>query len=109
MNTQGENIADNGGIKEAYIAYQNWVKENGAEQLLPGVNYTQNQLFWISCANLWCSVEREEYLKNQVLTDDHSPSEFRILGSFSNSEYFAQDFNCPKGSNMNPELKCPVW
>jgi neprilysin len=58
INTQGENIADNGGIKEAYLAYKKFVKQNGAEQKLPGLKYTANQLFWISAAQTWCSVYR---------------------------------------------------
>ncbi|KAF2891489.1 hypothetical protein ILUMI_14684 [Ignelater luminosus] len=109
INTQGENIADNGGIKEAYLAYNAWVERNGPEPSLPGLNYSPRQMFWIASANLWCSTQRKEYLKQHVYTDVHSPSYYRVLGSFSNSEYFSQDFNCPVGSKMNPERKCQVW
>ncbi|KAL7038352.1 hypothetical protein ACKWTF_009559 [Chironomus riparius] len=68
VNTQGENIADNGGIKESYIGYQNWVKEHGEEKLLPGIDLTQNQLFWVSAAQVWCNVQREQAMRNRVLT-----------------------------------------
>jgi neprilysin len=58
INTQGENIADNGGIKEAYIAYTQWVAKNGEEPRLPGLDYSADQLFWIAAAQNWCSVSR---------------------------------------------------
>ena len=59
INTQGENIADNGGIKEAYRAYVAWEEENGEEARLPGFqDYTPRQMFWISAASVWCSVYR---------------------------------------------------
>ncbi|XP_014481617.1 PREDICTED: neprilysin-11 isoform X1 [Dinoponera quadriceps] len=109
INTQGENIADNGGIKEAYLAYNEWVKRNGHEPKLPGLPYSPKQMFWISAANTWCSKYRPEAMKLRITTGYHSPSEFRVLGPLSNMEAFAQDFNCPLGSKMNPTKKCAVW
>merc|ERR1711990_347142 len=111
INTQGENIADNGGIKEAYRVYNEWVNTNGEEQLLPGLNFTPRQMFWISAANVWCSKSRPHALKLSVLTGTHSPDQFRVQGAFSNMEGFSEDFKCPSGSKMNPEtnLKCKVW
>ena len=109
INTQGENIADNGGIKEAYLAYQEWVQRNHVEQKLPGLSYTPEQLFWISAANTWCSKYRPEAMKLRITTGFHSPGKFRVLGPLSNMEEFSKDFNCPLGSKMNPEKKCAVW
>jgi len=137
INTQGENIADNGGIKEAYQAYQSWIDRNGPEkvinitnrgkygsyahnasftpplfiypQKLPGLKYTPNQLFWISAANVWCNKYRPESLKLRILTGVHSPGEFRVVGPLSNMKQFSKDFNCPAKSGMNAENKCYVW
>ncbi|XP_076754338.1 M13 family metallopeptidase neprilysin 2 isoform X2 [Xylocopa sonorina] len=109
INTQGENIADNGGIKEAYLAYQEWIKRNQAEPKLPGLPYSPEQLFWISAANTWCSKYRPEAMKLRITTGFHSPGKFRVLGPLSNMEEFSKDFNCPIGSKMNPEKKCAVW
>lgn len=109
INTQGENIADNGGIKEAYLAYKRWVEQNGEEKQLPGLNYSPQQMFWISAANTWCSVTRPESMKLRITTGYHSPGRFRVLGPLSNMQYFAEDFNCPPGSKMNPVNKCHVW
>ena len=78
INTQGENIADNGGIAEAYQAYDSWVSSHGHEQLLPGLGYSQRQLFWISAANVWCSKHRSQALRMSVLTGAHAPDRFRV-------------------------------
>lgn len=48
----GENIADNGGLKAAYHAYLKLNRKNSDEFILPGLNYTQNQLFFISFAQV---------------------------------------------------------
>lgn len=109
VNTQGENIADNGGIKEAYLAYNRWAEQHGPERQLPGLNYSPQQMFWISAANTWCSKYRPETMKIRITTGYHSPGRFRVIGPFTNSDYFANDFNCPKGSKMNSVDKCKVW
>jgi len=107
---QGENIADNGGIKESYMAYTQWVSENKEESPLPGFeSMTPRQMFWVSWGQVWCAKYRDAALKKQIETGAHSPGRYRILGSLSNNEDFARDFNCPVGSPMNPEKKCKVW
>lgn len=110
VNTQGENIADNGGIKEAYHAYASWVRRHGSEKRLPGLQgFTQKEMFWISAANTWCSKYRNKSLEKRIKTGAHSPGLFRVQGPFSNSAEFAKDFNCPAGSKMNSVQKCEVW
>ncbi|KAI8129853.1 hypothetical protein FF38_13123 [Lucilia cuprina] len=109
INTQGENIADNGGIKESYLAYKQWVAQNGEEPKLPGLSYSPQQMFWISAAQTWCAKYRKETLKMRITTGVHSPNEFRVLGSLSNMKDFSRDFQCPEGTPMNPVQKCEVW
>jgi predicted metalloendopeptidase len=81
INTQGENIADNGGIKEAFRAYQTYVNDNGPEPRLPGLKYSPEQLFWISYGIQSCSKESLEYLKLMIEIDSHSPSRYRYSNS----------------------------
>ena len=88
----------------------NWVSRSGDdEKLLPGLEYTQRQLFWVSAANVWCAKYRPKALKLRVLTGVHAPDMFRVRGPFSNMAEFARDFQCPLGSQMNPRAKCQVW
>lgn len=109
QNTQGLNIADNGGIKEAYLAYEDYEKQNGEESRLPGLPYTPRQLFWISSANTWCAKIRPEAMRSRIITGEDGHYEFRVIGSFSNMPQFSKDFNCPVGSPMNPTNKCTLW
>ncbi|KAG0013598.1 hypothetical protein BGZ82_002088 [Podila clonocystis] len=77
---------------------------------LPGLEaLTPEQLFFVSYARLWCSKSRPEALLQQVMTDPHSPAEWRIKGAVQNSKYFAKAFKCKAGAPMNPVKKCDVW
>ncbi|XP_078042097.1 neprilysin-1 isoform X2 [Augochlora pura] len=107
--TQGENIADNGGLKQAYRAYKKWVSINGEEPLLPGINLTHDQLFFLNYAQIWCGSMRPEDALTKIRSSVHSPGPIRVLGPLSNSEDFARAYNCPPGSPMNPTHKCSVW
>ncbi|CAF3953250.1 unnamed protein product, partial [Rotaria sp. Silwood1] len=72
--TQGEDIADNGGLREAFFAYRKWTANNkNVDKILPGLQkYTPEQLFFINFANSWCSKMTNAYALNQVRTDVHS-------------------------------------
>lgn len=107
--TQGENIADNGGLKQAYRAYKKWVSREGEELLLPGLNLTHDQLFFLNYAQIWCGSMRPEEALNKIRSSVHSPGPIRVLGPLSNSFDFAKAYNCPPGSRMNPVNKCSVW
>lgn len=108
--TLGENIADNGGIKQAFQAYQNWRKRRGPEPPLPGLEeFTNEQIFFLGFAQIWCSKYRPETAVRQVDFGVHSPGMYRVIGPLSNFDEFAKAYRCPKGSPMNPEKKCAVW
>ncbi|KAM8903264.1 neprilysin-like isoform 1-T1 [Spinachia spinachia] len=108
-NTLGENIADNGGIRQAYQAYRNYVKGHGEEPSLPGIDLSHNQLFFLNFAQVWCGTHRPEQAVNSVKVDVHSPGKFRVLGSLQNFPEFARAFNCNKSSHMVPDNICRVW
>ncbi|XP_067950670.1 neprilysin-like isoform X2 [Watersipora subatra] len=109
VNTQGENIADNGGIKQSYRAFEKLQEENGQDQRLPGLNYTPNQLFFIGFAQMWCSSARDNSLKLSIEEGAHSPGMFRVIGTLSNFPEFSKQFKCSAGAKMNPTGKCTVW
>ncbi|GMT15487.1 hypothetical protein PFISCL1PPCAC_6784 [Pristionchus fissidentatus] len=110
--TLGENIADNGGVKEAYRAYRAHITESPTDEepRLPGLQHLSNdQVFFLSYANFWCGHKTKAAAIQQVLQDEHSPEIFRVIGVLSNFPAFAKAFSCPLGSKLNPEKKCTVW
>ncbi|CAI8048836.1 Endothelin-converting enzyme 1, partial [Geodia barretti] len=106
--TLGENIADNGGLHTSYQAFQKLM--NTTEQpMLPALQYTPEQLYFIGYAQSWCSLYTEEYIASVTKTDEHSPGPFRVIGAIVNSKEFPEAFQCKEGSAMNPEDKCELW
>lgn len=84
--TQGENIADNGGIKQAFRAYEKWLRDHCQstecleQEHMTGLNVTNKQLFFINFAQVWCGAMRPEATKNKMKTAVHSPGRFRVIG-----------------------------
>lgn len=109
--TQGENIADNGGIKSSFFAYQQWAKDNpNMDKRLPGLKqFSPEQMFFIGFAHGWCAKMTDAYALNRVLTDVHSVAEFRVLGPLSNFAEFDRVFNCTPGQGSSRVNKCTVW
>uniref|UniRef100_A0A3B3SXI2 Endothelin converting enzyme like 1 n=1 Tax=Paramormyrops kingsleyae TaxID=1676925 RepID=A0A3B3SXI2_9TELE len=107
--TLGENIADMGGLKLSYYAYQKWVREHGPERPLPGLKYTHEQLLFIAFAQNWCMKRRSQSIYLQLLTDKHAPEHYRVIGSVSQFDEFGRVFHCSRGSPMHPVQKCSVW
>ncbi|RLV95089.1 hypothetical protein DV515_00012954 [Chloebia gouldiae] len=109
ISTLGENIADNGGVRQAYKAYLKWLEQEGKEPKLPGLNMSHKQLFFLNFAQVWCGSYRPEYASQSIKTDVHSPLKYRVMGSLQNFEAFSEVFHCKKGTAMHPAGKCRVW
>ncbi|XP_006992461.1 membrane metallo-endopeptidase-like 1 isoform X2 [Peromyscus maniculatus bairdii] len=109
FSTLGENIADNGGVRQAYKAYLQWLTEGGRDQRLPGLNLTYTQLFFVNYAQVWCGSYRPEFAVQSIKTDVHSPLKYRVLGSLQNLAAFSEAFHCPRGSPMHPKKRCRIW
>jgi predicted metalloendopeptidase len=106
--TLGENIADLGGIKEAYVAFQRWKKEQPAvESGIEGL--TADQLFFVGFAQTWCTVATPEIERMLATIDSHSAPRFRVNGPLSNLPAFAATFQCAEGTPMRPKDVCEVW
>ncbi len=102
--TLGENIADLGGLKIAYLAFKKTLKGKPAPEKIDG--FTPEQRFFLSYAMLWRAAVRDEFLRRQVRTDFHSPARFRVLGPLYNMPEFFEAFQAPSDSvrsRLNPK------
>ena len=107
--TLGENTADNGGLVLAYMAYLDRAKKNGVDLTAKKDGYTPVQRFYIGFAQNYCENTRPDLIRNEVLTDPHSPDQLRVSGAIVNQPGFAAAFGCKKGSPMVPVNSCRVW
>jgi len=107
--TLGENTADNGGLVLAYMAYLARAKKDGFDIDKKIDGYTGPQRFYIAFAQNWCENPRPEQVRQQVLTNEHSPDHFRANGAIVNQPGFGPAFGCKKGSAMVPADACRVW
>nr|XP_022287833.1 endothelin-converting enzyme homolog isoform X1 [Crassostrea virginica] len=107
--TLDENIADNGGLRAAYIAFQIWEKQNGNALPLPGINLSDKQLFFVSYAQMFCTKWKLSGLRDYLLSDRHAPGPLRVKGTLQNSNTFGKVFGCPFITEYSPQTKCEVW
>jgi putative endopeptidase len=106
--TLGENIADLGGLAIAYDAYR--ISQGGREPaIIDGL--TGDQRFFLSWAQVFRSKYREGALRQQVMTDFHSPKYFRVNGQVRNLETWYRAFNVQPGDRMyvDPGERVKIW
>jgi predicted metalloendopeptidase len=106
--TLGENLADFGGLTVALEAYHRSLHGKPAP-VIDG--YTGDQRFFLAHAHAWRSMIRPELVRLIVLTNEHSPSRFRVNGPLSDMPEFRAAFHCQAGDPMvRPDNERPeIW
>ena len=104
--TLGENTADNGGLRIAYMALMD---SYAGRQPVPIDGFTSDQRFFLGWAQVWCENHTDEIARQQALTNPHSLSQFRVNGVVSNMPEFRKAFGCKEGQPMAPARMCKVW
>ena len=105
--TLGEDTADNGGIRLAFMALEDKLKIAGKSVDAKGEDgWTPRQRFFLSFANSWCTQYRPELMRTVVLTNPHSIPKYRVNNTVANSPDSSQAFGCKKGSPMARENAC---
>lgn len=107
--TLGENIGDVGGLSMAYAAYQRYVAAHGEPPVIDGL--TGDQRFFMSWAQVWRSMIREDALRQRLVTDPHSPAEYRVNGVVRNIDawYEAFDVGPEAALYLPPEERVRIW
>jgi predicted metalloendopeptidase len=110
--TEGENIADLGGVKIALSALESALSRQTLEEREKRIDgLTHEQRFFLSYAQIWRSNVRPEYLRLVLNVDPHSPAPFRVNGPLSNLPEFAKAFGISEPSPMiRPEdERVQIW
>jgi endothelin-converting enzyme/putative endopeptidase len=104
--TLGENTADNGGVRVAYMALEDTFK---GQKPAPKDGFTPEQRFFLGFAQVWCQNITDEAARLRAQTDPHSPGEWRVNGTFSNMPEFQAAYSCKAGQPMVRANACRVW
>ncbi len=106
--TQGENIADIGGLAIAYDAFK-MTKQGKDTTKIDG--FTPDQRFFLGFAQIWRIKDRDESMRTRLQTDPHSPEIFRINGPLVHFDPFYASFNVREGDAMylKPENRVRIW
>ena len=106
--TIGENIGDVGGISLAYRAYKMSLKGKPAPVI---GGFTGDQRFFMGFAQVWRDLIREPRLRQQILTDPHSPARYRVNGTLPNIDEWYKAFNVKPGDKLYrpPEQRIRIW
>src|SRR5437867_4257210 len=106
--TLGENTADNGGVRIAYMALMQTLADAARKPALID-GFTPEQRFFLGFGQVWCQNETEESARLRANVDPHSPGRYRVNGVVSNMPEFQQAFGCKAGDAMVRENACRVW
>ena len=107
----GENIGDLGGLSIAFAAYRKYVdeKQDGKAPVIGG--FTGDQRFFLSWAQVWRSLVTESEQRRRLLSDPHSPGEFRVNGIVRNVDAWYEAFDVKPGDKLYlpPEARVRIW
>jgi putative endopeptidase len=106
--TLGENIGDLGGLSIALLAYK--ISLDGKEPpVMDG--FTAEQRIFISYAQSWRSITRDEALRNRINTDPHAPRQYRVNGVVRNVPEFYEAFDVSEDDSLylSPEDRVKIW
>ena len=107
--TLGENTADNGGLRIAYMALLDTLAAEGKSINDKIDGYTEAQRYFLGFAQVWCQNQTEQSARQATLTDPHSPGRWRVNGTVQNFDQFGKAFGCAQGRPMAPVNSCRVW
>lgn len=106
--TLGENLADHGGIKVSYLAFQNATKNN---PLPVKAGFTPEQRFFLAYAALWAGSVRDEQIRVFTKTDPHSLGKWRVNGALPHIDAWYEAFGITEKDPLYiaPEKRAKVW
>jgi len=107
--TLGENIGDLGGIEAAYAAFQRYQAQHGKAAVIDGLS--GDQRFFLAYAQAWQSKAREGALRQQLITDPHSPAKYRTNGVVRNVDAWYAAFDVKPGDALYlpPDQRVHIW